>query len=159
MQAHTSKAWRKKVLFSDLAHSMHSKHNSTYNRERECMQHYVLILPRSCFGDQLSFPSYILPMLLYLMSQGTCFDPQYLNVQWLYHNGEPTRFLTHKLSLCLDCVPLEKNFIVEIPPLPSQEGPRISNIHSPGMQISMMAEKFLMQKFLPDQLQTVTVPC
>lgn len=45
MQAHTSKAWRKKVLFSDLAHSMHSKHNSTYKRERECMQHYVLILP------------------------------------------------------------------------------------------------------------------
>ena len=46
-QAHTSKAWRKKVLFSDLAHSMHSKHNSTCNRERVYATLCPHVLPTS----------------------------------------------------------------------------------------------------------------
>lgn len=31
----TSRAWRRKVLFSDLAHSMHSKHRSTLREQKE----------------------------------------------------------------------------------------------------------------------------
>lgn len=72
-QAHTSKAWRKKVLFSDLAHSMHSKHNSTCNRERQYMQHYVLtFFPQALLGRTASFlPNALLSMFTV---SGACLD-------------------------------------------------------------------------------------
>lgn len=72
-QAHTSKAWRKKVLFSDLAHSMHSKHNSTCNRERQYMQHYVLtFFPQALLERTASFPPNAL-LSMFTVS-GACLD-------------------------------------------------------------------------------------
>lgn len=67
---HTSKAWRKKVLFSDLAHSMHSKHNSTCNRKRQYMQHYGLaFFSQTLLGRTAFTSSYVLPMSLSSLSQ------------------------------------------------------------------------------------------
>ena len=67
-QAHTSKAWRKKVLFSDLAHSMHSKHNSTCNRERQYMQHYVLtFFPQALLGRTAVISSLCITIHVYCL--------------------------------------------------------------------------------------------